>query len=303
MSHAAVLEAQSNFKLVQSHDVLLCFSQVFWISGYMSLIWGTLFGATRLITTERFAPELAFRLLPQYKVSFVLTAIPQMVSMLKHPSADSVDFLSLRHYCVAGSKVPPGLLAEFNQFFPHGDVVNCMGMTEISGFCSQAFVKDYREECVGQLRHNMVVKIVDEKGSSCGVDADGEVCYKPFYAPLGYYRNPEATKDLFDDDGFLLSGDIGHFDEDGNLYIVDRKKDMLKYIGYQITPSEIEAVLIKSPEIQAVCVVGIPDIAAIDLPAAAVIRKAGSKVTEHEISAMVVGKYFSDERSLAYVYL
>lgn len=255
----------------------------------MTLIWGTLYGTTRIITTQKFSVELAFRLIPQYKVSFILNAVYQMVSMLKHHSIDKVDFSSLRCYCVAGNKVPSGIPAEFNAYFPNGDVINCMGLTEIAGFYSHAFMKHCDSESVGQLRHNAVVKIIDENGKSCGVDVDGEVCLRLFHKPLGYYNNIEATNNIFDIDGFLITGDIGHFDEEGNLYIVERKKDMMKYCNYQITPSEIEAVLIQSPEIEAVCVVGIPDIIAVDLPAVAVVKKHGSTITEQEISRMIEG--------------
>lgn len=94
-----------------------------------------------------------------------------------------------------------------------------------------------------------------------------------------------------------MTGDIGHFDDDGYLYFINRKKDMLKYQGHQLNPGEIEDYLIQRPEIDSVCVVGIPDGIGSDLLAAVVIRNATKDITEEEISKSVAD-YFSDEYKL-----
>lgn len=133
------------------------------------------------------------------------------------------------------------------------------------------------------------MKIVDDDGNRCGVNVDGEICLKTTYKFIGYYNNREATEELFDKEGFLKTGDIGHFDEDGDLFIVDRKKDLLKYCNFQISPSEIDSYLIESPAIKSACVVGIPDPLVTDLPAAVVVRADGSNITEEEICNMVAG--------------
>lgn len=290
LSHAALLTTQLNFELVQSHDVLLCFSQLYWATGIITLICGTLYGGTRLITTERFSPELAFRLIPQYKVSFIINAVYQLAGMIRHDSVATVDLTSLRNYCVGGSKVPFGMLADFNQYFPDGKAHVIIGMTELGGTYASACAKNCDKDTVGQLTYDVEAKIIDENGSRCDIGISGELCLKVRYNVLGYYNNPTATTEAFDAEGFLLTGDIGYFDADGDLFIVDRKKDMMKYCNYQITPSEIEAVLLKSSDIQEACVVGIPDAVAPDLPAAAIIRKKGSEITAEQIFAIVAGE-------------
>lgn len=164
-----------------------------------------------------------------------------------------------------------------------------MGLTEVCGAYSNAFLNICNSDCAGQLFGNVTAKIVDSHGNLCGID--GEICVKTLYTLLGYYRNPEANVKLFDSDGFLKTGDIGHFDKNGNLYIVDRKANMFEYNGHIVKPSEIEAVLLKSSNIDTVCVVGISDAVGTNLPAAAVVRKDGSEISEEEISAIVSGEY------------
>lgn len=94
------------------------------------------------------------------------------------------------------------------------------------------------------------MKIIDESGKRCGVNVDGEICVKMQYKFLGYHGNPKGTDEFFDEEGFMKTGDIGHFDADADLFIVDRKKELLKYCNFQIAPSEIDAFLTESPNIQ-----------------------------------------------------
>lgn len=97
-----------------------------------------------------------------------------------------------------------------------------------------------------------------------------------------YYGNPEATEEMKSEDGWLQTGDIARVDEDGLFYIVDRKKDIIKYAGYQISPTEIEMVIMKIPGVVAVCVTGIP-VPGNDLPVALVVKALDSEVTEEKI--------------------
>ncbi|XP_071639675.1 uncharacterized protein [Temnothorax longispinosus] len=99
----------------------------------------------------------------------------------------------------------------------------------------------------------------------------------------GYYRNPEATKNTIDEEGWLHSGDIGYFDEDGELFIIDRIKELIKYIGYQISPGEIEGVLITHSAVLEVAVITVPRAIDDEHPLAYVTKKPGTKETEQEL--------------------
>lgn len=123
----------------------------------------------------------------------------------------------------------------------------------------------------------------------------------------GYYNNPQATKDALDDEGFVKTGDIGFVDKHGYLYVIDRKKEIFKYKGHQINPSELENVIQKIDGVEFVAVVGIPNDATYNLIAAVITKKPGfESLSEQQIFDFVAenlpeykhlhgGVYFVDE--------
>lgn len=291
LSHAALLDAMTSFNVNTCSDVMLCFSSLYWLSGLVVLLKGTLSGATRIITTEIFSPELQLHMIEQYKVTFTLNAPHQIVLMMKNDHFNKTDLSSLKFLLVGGSKVPLHLKTDVSYHLPSGYVHVGYGMSEIAGVASIDFPTKNDKDTVGQLVGGIRVKIIDEHGNRCGVNVDGEICIKTTYKFLGYYGNQQANDEIFDEEGFIVTGDIGHFDEEGYLYVIDRKKDLLKYCGFQISPSEIDAYLIESSHIKLACVVGIPDTMG-DLPAAVIVRTEGSEISEEEIFDMVAGNIF-----------
>lgn len=107
---------------------------------------------------------------------------------------------------------------------------------------------------------------------------------------LGYASNPEATREAFDSTGWLKTGDLGYINEDYELFVVDRIKDMIKYLNYQVAPSEIESWILKMEGVQSVCVVGIPDMISGELAAAVVVKEANSFLTEQDIVDDIASK-------------
>lgn len=156
-------------------------------------------------------------------------------------------------------------------------------MSEAAGMISLNYPEP-RPGSVGQLVNDITVKIIDgTTGNRCGIGKDGEICFLFQHPFLGYYGDADSTNAAVDSDGWLHSGDIGHFDAEGYLFIVDRIKDIIKHRGYQISPSEIEEVILKHQGVTSVCVVGIPDVLWTDLPAAVVLKNGDVDVTEREI--------------------
>lgn len=191
----------------------------------------------------------------------------------------------------AGAAVHEELCHRMKKYLPGGDIYVVYGMSEAAGIITVNY-PDARPGSVGQLACGTSVKIIDDEGNHCAIGERGEICLKMRYDFLGYYGNEEETTKTLDSNGFIHSGDVGYFDEDGFLYLVDRKKDILKYKNNQISPSEIENIILKLDGIKNVCVVGIPDMECTDLPAAVIIRSENSRVTEKEIYDIVAGEYF-----------
>ena len=105
----------------------------------------------------------------------------------------------------------------------------------------------------------------------------------------GYIGNEEATRNTIDADGWLHTGDIGYYDQDGFFYVTDRMKELIKYKGSQVAPAELENILLSHPEVVDAGVVGVPDEEAGELPRAFVVKREGSAVTEDEIATFVSG--------------
>ena len=106
---------------------------------------------------------------------------------------------------------------------------------------------------------NTELRIVDPMGKDLGVGEDGEVWVRGPQVMKGYLNNDAATKATIDDDGWLHTGDVGHVNEDGHLFVVDRLKELIKYKGFQVPPAELEALLLTHPAIADAAVIGVPD--------------------------------------------
>lgn len=256
----------------------------------------TIFGCTRIVTTDKFSPELFLELVEKYKVTSIFSATSQLVSVLKCKLITKVNLTTLKSIVVGGAKVPYATTVQFSKYAPNSMTCVCYGMSEFGGAIAMNY-PPLKNDAVGRLVIGASVKIVDKNGKRLGTNENGEICAKfpiPFY---GYYNNLEATINLFDDEGFIQTGDIGRFDTDGNLYFVDRKKDILKYRSYMVSPTEIEDFLINLNGIKLVCVVGVDDYESGDLPAVVIVRAENSNITEKDVFEMAA-EQFSDAKKL-----
>lgn len=261
-----------------------------WVSGIRSLIGGTLSGLTRIITTEVFSPETQFRLVEKYRVTFVVNSLHHLISMAKHKDIKSADLSSIKLQLCGATKIPFSVQAEMNAHLPNSKVYVGYGLSEIVGVASRNYLGGNEKDSVGKLIDGCLAKIVDEHGNRCGPNVDGEICIKVPYKFLGYFGDKSATDELYDAEDFFVTGDIGRFDNDGLLYIRDRKKELFKYNNMQISPMEIESFLVESPQIAAACVVAVPD-GENNLPAAAIERAKGSNISEQEVFDLVAGNF------------
>ncbi|GMN48082.1 hypothetical protein TIFTF001_017256 [Ficus carica] len=156
---------------------------------------------------------------------------------------------------------------------------------------SLAFAKEpveVKPGACGTVVRNAELKIVDpETGSSLPRNQPGEICIRGDQIMKGYLNNSEATKNTIDEQGWLHTGDIGLVDEDDELFIVDRLKELIKYKGFQVAPAELEALLLTHPHISDAAVVPMKDEAAGEVPVAFVVRSNHSQIIEDEIKQFV----------------
>lgn len=252
---------------------------------------------TRILTTDRYSPKLMIDMIEKYRVTCIIAAPLHYTFMLKHPDAYMADFSSVRVMSVGGAVVSSKLKRMMEKLVPEALVQVIYGMTETLAFISYNIRTNEPEGSVGVLAPNITAKIIDSEGNLLEPDETGEVCLQTRSTFMGYFNNETATRDFIDSDNWMHSGDLGYFDDAGYLFIVGRAKDVIKYMGYQISPAEIEAVIERLNGVMACSVIGIPHPELGDLPAAAVVKLPTSHLTEEEIEEAVALR-LSDAKKL-----
>ncbi|XP_014276188.3 luciferin 4-monooxygenase [Halyomorpha halys] len=235
-------------------------SPLFWLSGVMSLLTIITAGFKMIFLRGPAKEAVLLSTIQNYKVNIWFSAPTTLQSLLVFPSRGAYDISSLQMINCGGAALSADsqLRIQRELFRNRTMLLQVYGMTELGGVSVSAPGKIKPGSC-GTLTAGTSVKIEDiETGESLGPEQEGEVCVKVKYFMLGYARNPEATSATFDEDGWFHTGDIGYYDEDGYLYIIDRIKDLIKYKSYQIAPAEIENVLRTHPAVKDCSVFGIP---------------------------------------------
>ena len=174
------------------------------------------------------------------------------------------------------------------------EVVQGYGMTELSPVSHITPTGGFKPGSVGVTAPNTETLIVDPlTGDPVEGGVDGEVWVRGPQVMTGYLNNPEATAATIDADGWLHTGDIGHLDEDGHLYVVDRLKELIKFKGFQVAPAELEGVLLSHPAVADAAVVGLPDEEAGEVPVGFVVLKPDRSASGEDILAFVAGEVAS----------
>jgi acyl-CoA synthetase (AMP-forming)/AMP-acid ligase II len=270
---------------VREDDVGIAVLPFFHAYGLTVLMAFTLWRGATLVTMPRFDLEQFLTILQDYRVTGAPLVPPIMLALAKHPLVDRFDLSALRS---VGSGAAP-LGAELQEACARR--LACMvfqgyGLTESPVLTLHpAQEARIRHGSAGQLLPNTQAKVVDPAtGEALGRNQDGELCFRGPQVMRGYLNRPQETAHMLGPDGWLHSGDIGHVDDDGYFYIVDRVKELIKYKGLQVAPAELEAVLVSHPAIADAAVVRAPDEEAGEVPKAFV-------VTKTELSAQQVIDY------------
>lgn len=217
---------------------------------------------TCMVIQEGFDPLLVMASVEQEKCT-ALYGVPTMfIAILDHPMFGKFDFSSLRTGIMAGSNCPVHVMEQVIEKMHMTDITICYGLTEASPVMTYTRIGDdirLRVETVGRALPHIEVKILDpDTGTQLPAGRQGEVCCRGYNVMKGYYNNPQATAETIDSAGWLHSGDLGVMDENGNLSITGRHKDMIIRGGENIYPREIEEFLYRMDEIKDVQVAAVP---------------------------------------------
>ena len=249
-------------------------------------------GCTEVLV-ERFDPLVTLASVHKERCT-ALYGVPTMfIAELNHPMFDMFDLSCLRTGIMAGSLCPIELMRKVEEkMFLR--VTSVYGLTESSPGMSQTRIDDpdeWRYTTVGRDYEFVDVKVLDpETNKEVPAGTQGEMCCKGFNVMKGYYKNPTATAEVIDENGYLHSGDLGIMDENGNYRITGRIKDMIIRGGENIYPREIEEFLYHLPGVRDVQVAGVPSKKYGEEVGAFIILDDGAKLTEEEVRDWCRGK-------------
>ncbi|KAH8374573.1 hypothetical protein KR200_001548 [Drosophila serrata] len=269
-------------------DVQYAPSTLDWLTGLITLVTAGVFGTVRLISSDIFSTAHFLDLCEQHEISWTIMANSHVAMLANCPKTSTQRLQSLKHLLFAGGHCLVGTLKKMQSFL-HGPGIlrNAYGLTEVGTLISYNYDTQTRPTSVGRLMANIRVKIVDSSGQLQGPKGMGEVLCHNGQSWNGYFGNPQATAEMRDSEGWYHTGDVGYFDQDNYLHIVERKKDMLKYLGMMYYPHEVEEVIAQMPDVAEVCVFGIWREMEGDAAAASVVLRSGSNLNPSQVEQFV----------------
>ena len=287
---------------ISQTDIAICCAPLFHIGALHASATPNLYGGSKLIIQRFFDPSGVLKLVEQEKATSMFGIPVMFLFMTQVPEFEKTDFSSVQYFIAGGSPCPKPLIetymnkgVNFNQGY---------GMTETATAISALRTEDALRKLgsCGKPVFHTDVRIVDLKGNDVLQGEMGEVLVKGPNVINEYWRRPEATAETIVN-GWLHSGDMGYFDEEGYLYLVDRRKDMYISGGENVYPAEVEDVLMGHPAVADAGVIGIPDEKWGEVGMAIIVKAPGVDVTEDEIIDYCRGKLagYKRPRKVAFI--
>ncbi|XP_058797692.1 uncharacterized protein LOC131667933 [Phymastichus coffea] len=280
-------------RLPKKTDVMLWYTSPYWLTAVYFSLQLFLLQSTRIFHAK-FDPEETCKVIMKHKISWLFITTDMINVLNKADVFKKYDLPSLKLIQTGGSKINREVFEKFQNSLPNTLVIQGYGMCELGGTATMQNEKRKRVDSSGFVIEHVQVKMVDlVTGEALGPNQPGELYCKSPTMMLGYYKNPEATKETIDEEGWIHSGDKAYYDENGEVFIVERLKQVMKFRAYHISPSEIEEVLLSHPAVMEVAVVPMPHELDGERPVAFVVKAQNSEVTEEELIALsaTLGEY------------
>ncbi|MDI3328918.1 MAG: AMP-binding protein [Alicyclobacillaceae bacterium] len=287
----SLIGPSAEYRVPVGKGVLINITPWFHAMGTVGYLNHPVLTGAEMILHSRFDPGLYLEEAERRRVTTIGGAPPVFVALLRHPDLPRRDLRSVRQISSGAAPLPGEIFRALTEFFPEATVVEGYGMTELAmGAISNPAGRSGLRKAgsVGIPVFDTECKIVslDGCGDPLPPKAVGEICIRGPQVMRGYFNQPEETASVLKD-GWMYTGDIGMMDEDGYVYIVDRKKDMLIYKGYNVYPRELEEILFRHPSVANAAVIGKPVQEVGEIPKAFVVLKAGERATAEDLMNFV----------------
>lgn len=244
-----------------SQPATLLVYPLFHISGLAAGFLSPMLSGGKIVIVRRWDPDEAVRLIAAERIT-MLSAVPTMLwDLLNRSALDGADLSSLTNIGSGGQALPIALLDAVRAACPGAMMGTGYGMTETAGSVAMAVGEDFvrNRAAAGRVIDLADVRIVDEAGKALPTGTVGEITVRSPMVMAGYWGRPEETAAVLSEDGWLKTGDIGMLDDEGYIFIIDRKKDMVISGGENIYCAEVERVIGEMPGVAECAAFGIPD--------------------------------------------
>jgi acyl-CoA synthetase (AMP-forming)/AMP-acid ligase II len=271
---ASVRQVRSGLRMSE-RDTTLAVAPFFHIMGFVVSLAVPLASGATVVTMPRFDLERFFAAIQYHRVTILVVPPPIMAALARHPMADDYDLSSVELIVSGGAPLGADLQRVVAARLPHAVVGQAWGLTETTVGATMPDRKLGSEPgSVGRVMPNTELRVVEpDTGRDLGTGERGEMWVRGPQVMTGYLNRLDATDETIDADGWLRTGDLGYVDGDGNVFVVDRLKELIKVNAYQVAPAELEALLVTHPAVADAAVVGCPDEMRDEVPVAAVVPR------------------------------
>ncbi|MFH1413289.1 MAG: fatty acid--CoA ligase family protein, partial [Candidatus Omnitrophota bacterium] len=265
---------------LNDRDIALCGALPFSHLGGLVFINCMVFLGSQVILMDRFIPLEFLKNVQDHKVTCFWLVPSMYYAILQLKEFETYDLSNLKWVVSFGAPSSPDQLRRFHKFCPKADLINGWGMTETQGPAVVLPKGSNKVESIGKPAPWIDAKIFNGEDKELPAGEIGELVVRSWVVTEGYYKDPETTAQVTGN-GWFHTGDLGKIDADGFIYIVGRKKEMIKVAGEIVFEPEVESAIHKHPEVAEVGIIGIQDKMRGEVPKAFVVLKAGSSLDEN----------------------